>query len=293
MNCEKRSQIGSCQLLVASCEWSTRTRSPSGAMHGLHLYPSPFIRGFKAKIRSRRHCATGTLRIELNEYGRRGAGDTLDLVAGMLKIYDPPYKEVNVSRPADLGCAFVTVYEQLRSVARARLAGTEGVSLQATMLVHEALLRLSGRALDSFADEQHVLAAASQAIRHVIVDHIRAKRAVKRNQGKTRLIGDDLPGIEAMLAGCDNQRADLALDLEQALEELALLDPEMKVIVELHVFGGIPLVEIGALVGQSERTVRRRWQFAAALLRQKLDSWNNSSRESAGDGTDASISEHA
>lgn len=78
-----------------------------------------------------------------------------------------------MSGPADLGGSFVALYEQLRAVARARLGGGGVGSLQATAVVHEALLRLSGKKLDDFADEQHILAAVSTAIRHVIVDHMR------------------------------------------------------------------------------------------------------------------------
>lgn len=184
-----------------------------------------------------------------------------------------------MSDPADVGGAFVTLYEQLRAVARAKLAGSERVSLQATALVHEALLRLSGRPMESFNDEHHMLAAAAQAIRHVIVDHMRAKLSAKRDGRRTKTLSDLSPDVEAMLDQCGPERADLAIDLDHALNELADIDPEMRVIVELHVFGGLPLIEIAALTDNSERTVRRRWQFAAAVLRQKLDAWNLDGRE--------------
>lgn len=174
----------------------------------------------------------------------------------------------------DIGSAFVALYDQLRAVARAKLAGTGSVSLQATALVHEALLKLSGCDPGSFADDRHFLATASLAIRHVIVDHLRHKLAAKRNGGET-LSASDLPGeLDEMLGLCDETRSDLALDLDQALDQVAEIDPEILVIVELHVYAGLTFPEIGALLDLSERTVRRRWQFAAALLREKLDGWD-------------------
>lgn len=177
------------------------------------------------------------------------------------------------SAESEVQAAFVSLYEQLRGIARARLARVDGASLQATALVHEALLRLSDRRMDSFTDEQHLLATVSQTIRCVIVDHLRAKRAAKRNAGGVRPMSDFAPEVAAMLGACDDDRAGLALDIDTALQELSDISPEIRVVVELHVFGGIPLVEVGALTGQSERTVRRRWAFAAALLREKLDEW--------------------
>lgn len=208
-----------------------------------------------------------------------------------------------MSRPADLGGAFVVLYEQLRAVARAKLGGGfagagspggaagrgggggGGISLQATAVVHEALLRLSGKKLEDFVDEQHILAAASTAIRHVIVDHMRQKLAIKRNQGQTRSLATFSTDEAVQWDLCDDSQADLALDLDAALSSLADVDPEMRVIVELHTYGGIPLVEVAALLGSSERTVRRRWQFAAALLRQKLADWKQNDREPLSEST--------
>jgi RNA polymerase sigma factor (TIGR02999 family) len=174
----------------------------------------------------------------------------------------------------ELGTAFAALYEQLRRIARARLAGTDGGSLQATALVHEALLRLVGRPLDSFNSEEHLLATAARAIRQVIVDHLRARHTAKRNAGRTGSLSALSTELSAMVGGCDDERAQLALDTDAALTEIATIDPQLRSIVELHVFGGIPLSEIGALVGCSERTVHRRWAFAAALLRDKLDEWS-------------------
>lgn len=174
----------------------------------------------------------------------------------------------------EFGLAFASLYEQLRRIARARLAGADGGSLQATALVHEALLKLVGRPLDSFASEQHLLATAATAIRQVIVDHLRARRTAKRDAGRTGSLSAMSSEVATLVGQCDDERAALALDIDAALTRLAAVDPQLRTIVELHVFGGIPLSEIGALVGCSERTVHRRWAYAAATLREYLDAWS-------------------
>lgn len=150
------------------------------------------------------------------------------------------------------------------------------------MLVHEALLKLSGRSLDSFTDEQHLLATAAQAIRQVMVDHLRARQAAKRDAGRTGSLSALTSDVASMVNMCDDEHASLALDIDAALSHVATVDPQLRTVVELHVFGGIPLTEIGALVGCSERTVHRRWQFAAAILREKLDEWAAQKNQASG-----------
>lgn len=166
--------------------------------------------------------------------------------------------------------AFLPLYQQLRAIAQSRLAGNDGATLQATAVVHEALLRLSKRPIESYADEHHILAAAAQAIRHVIVDHARNKRAAKR----TEAIDEQSATIECVAGLGDSRRVDLLIDLDEALVALSDLDIELRTVVELHTFGGLGHAEIAALLNSSERTIRRRWQFAAARLRQHLRSWS-------------------
>lgn len=182
-----------------------------------------------------------------------------------------------------MGAAFVSLYEQLRRIARARLAGVDGGSLQATAMVHEALLKLVGRPLNSFKDEQHLLGTAAQAIRQVIIDHLRAKRAAKRDGSRTERLSSMSSELAALVESCDGERLAMALDIDAALSEVAEVDPELRTIVDLHVYGGFPLSEIGALVGCSERTVHRRWAYAAALLRERLDEWVRAGRSRAGE----------
>lgn len=199
------------------------------------------------------------------------------------EVWQVPVISPDSTGPAELGLAFASLYEQLRRIARARLSGSDAGSLQATALVHEAMLKLVGRSLNSFADEQHLLATAAAAIRQVMVDHLRAKRTAKRDAGRTSTMSALGGEVAAMIGACDDDRASLALDIDAALSHLATIDPQLRTIVELHIFGGIPLTEIGALVGCSERTVHRRWQFAAAMLREKLDEWSGDGKKSTED----------
>ena len=143
--------------------------------------------------------------------------------------------------------AFLPLYQQLRAIAQARLSGNDSATLQATAVVHEALLRLSKRSLDSFTDEQHMLAAAAQAIRHVIVDHARRHRGAK-----TIGEGDETDAAIERIAGLgDASRIELVIDLDAALSSLDELDPELRTIVELHTFGSLGHAEVAALLNTS------------------------------------------
>lgn len=179
--------------------------------------------------------------------------------------------------------SILPLYQQLRAIAQARLAGggREVATLQATAVVHEALLRLADRPLESFNDDRHLLATAAQAIRHVVVDHARRKRSLKRDVGRN--IGGTADGdaIEHAVGLDDPAKVHLVIDLDEAMAKLADIDPELRTIVELHAFGGMEHAEVAALLGMSERTVRRRWQFAAARLRMHLHDWSEVSDDLA------------
>jgi RNA polymerase sigma factor (TIGR02999 family) len=189
----------------------------------------------------------------------------------------PEDKHDLTNEQSPLAEVFVPLYQQLRAIAQSRLAagGREIATLQATAVVHEAMLRMADRPLESFRDEHHLLASAAQAIRHVVVDHARRKRAIKRDI--SRNVGTDVDGdaVDRAMGLDDPARALLVIDLDEAMGKLADVDPELRTIVELHAFGGLQHAEVAALIGSSERTVRRRWQFAAAQLRKHLQHWSD------------------
>jgi RNA polymerase sigma factor (TIGR02999 family) len=169
---------------------------------------------------------------------------------------------------------FAHVYDELRAVARRRLAAhRRGQTLDTTALVHEAYLRLVDGARAGAVDRAHFLALAARAMRFVLVDYARERTAAKRGGG---LVAVDLPLDalpDARLADerlADERAADL-LTLADALEQLAHFDPRLGEIVECRFFGGLTFEEIAALTGRSVPTVKRDWTRARAWLFRSLD----------------------
>ncbi len=156
------------------------------------------------------------------------------------------------------------LYEELHRIAGRHMERERGAhTLQATALVHEAYLRLFGGRAPDFEDRKHFLAAASRAMRHVLVDHARARGAQKSGAGHAHV------PLDETLAGYERSGIDV-LAVHEGLEELGRKDPELVQIVEMHFFSGLTLKEVADSVGLSERTVHARWSLARAWLREKL-----------------------
>ncbi|MBL8728535.1 MAG: sigma-70 family RNA polymerase sigma factor [Planctomycetes bacterium] len=153
------------------------------------------------------------------------------------------------------------VYHELRGMAARQLRGLQGATLQPTALVHEAWLKIAGR--HDFDNRGHFLGVAGKAMRSVLVDHVRARKAQKRDGGERRELDDAIAFLEA-------GEVDL-LDLDLALAELETDDPLLVGLVEMRFFGGMTNAEIAAVQGCSESTVERGWRAARAWLRQRLD----------------------
>jgi RNA polymerase sigma-70 factor, ECF subfamily len=160
---------------------------------------------------------------------------------------------------------FERLYDELRRVAGAllRRATPVGGTLQATALVHEAWIRLSG--LEGFAWEnrEHFLSLAARAMRHVLVDHARRRNSIKRG-------GDfDRVPLDAVVVAYEEQSVDLE-KLEAALKQVEERDPAAARIVECRFFGGMTMEEIARATGVSVRTVEREWAHVRAWLRREL-----------------------
>jgi RNA polymerase sigma factor (TIGR02999 family) len=154
------------------------------------------------------------------------------------------------------------LYDELRRVAARRMrAENRAHTLQPTALVNEAYLRmLSGP--DAINGRTHFFALAAQAMRRVLVDHARQKRADKRGGGAVRVTLEHLEG---------KAQADVdVLALEEALTELAKLDERAAKVVELRFFGGHTDKEVCELLGENLPRVRRDWEFARGWLRTRL-----------------------
>ena len=113
-------------------------------------------------------------------------------------------------------------------------------------------------------DRSHFVAVAARAMRRILVDHARGRKALKRGSGEVRVPIEDVD-----VAAGDPADIDLVL-LDEALEALAAIDERQARIVELRFFGGLTVDETAALIGASSRTVKREWQMARAWLRREL-----------------------
>lgn len=153
------------------------------------------------------------------------------------------------------------VYEELRRLAGRKMrAEARGHTLHATELVHEAYLKLSTDGELEAENRPHLMAMASRAMRQLLVDHARNRKAKKRGGGwKRTTLSDGRVERETSL--------EELLALEDALAEL---DPRQRQVVECRFFGGMEEREIAMALGVSERTVRRDWVKARAWLYSRL-----------------------
>ncbi len=152
------------------------------------------------------------------------------------------------------------VYEELRTLASARMAQQpEGQTLQATALVHEAWLRLVDGPTRQYASRRHFFCAAAQAMRHLLIERARRKLRERHGGLLQRVQFDDLD----IAAPADDEQL---IQVDAALEELALLAPEKAEVVKLRFFAGLNEQEIGELLHLSPRTVERYWSYAKAWL---------------------------
>jgi RNA polymerase sigma factor (TIGR02999 family) len=156
------------------------------------------------------------------------------------------------------------LYRELRSQAAAYFGSDRaGHTLQPTALVHEAFLRLVGNVEIQWEGRSHFFAVAAKAMRHVLADHAKARRAQKR--------GGDWNRVTLGRVGTDDETQVFdAADLHEALEELAKLSERQARIVELRFFGGLTVPEAARVLEVSERTVRGEWHLARAWLRHRL-----------------------
>jgi RNA polymerase sigma factor (TIGR02999 family) len=155
---------------------------------------------------------------------------------------------------------FPLVYGDLRRRAAHYLRREpRGHTLQPTALVHEAYLRLAGPKRMAWTGRAHFLAVASQAMRRVLVDHARSKRAGKRWGHRVQV------PLEEGAATSQPREVDLIL-LDESLDELASFSPGQARLVELRYFGGLTTEEAADVLGVSHDTVQRRWNLARTWL---------------------------
>lgn len=156
------------------------------------------------------------------------------------------------------------VYQELHRMARFYMAReSPGHTLQTTALVNEAYVRLVDAAHSNFQNRIHFLAVCAQAMRRILADWGRSRRALKRG-GKIALLR-----LDEALDGADSPGLDFA-DLDEALTALAKVDPRKSQVVELRFFGGLNLEETAEILKVSSDTVLRDWKMAKSWLRCEL-----------------------
>lgn len=154
------------------------------------------------------------------------------------------------------------IYNELRRLASNFLHKERSDSLQTTELVHEAFFKLTRQHSVDWQNRSHFFAIASQAMRRILIDAARERKAVKREAEKISL--DDSPSIPVEV----NENL-LALDL--ALKELETFDEQQSRIVELRYFGGLTIEETAEVLSISPATVKREWAIARTWLYQKIN----------------------
>jgi RNA polymerase sigma factor (TIGR02999 family) len=156
------------------------------------------------------------------------------------------------------------VYEELRRLAAAKMAQQPpGQTLQATALVHEAWLRLTGGSCDQWENRAHFFRAAAEAMRCILIDNARKKSRWKRG-GKLERI--QLDGLDVAV----ETPPDTLLVVQEALDRLAAEDAAKAELVKLRFFVGMTNAETAQILGFSEPTSKRYWEFSRAWLLREI-----------------------
>jgi RNA polymerase sigma factor (TIGR02999 family) len=164
------------------------------------------------------------------------------------------------------------LYDELRRIAHAKLrVERAGHTLNTTALVHEAYLKLVDQTRVEWRSRQHFFGVASEAMRRILIDYAKMRRAGKRGSGAAHVpieVARELASVEGLFS--DDQALEL-IALDEALTRLAEFNPAGALIVQHRFFGGLSNEEVAEVTGSSERTVRRSWTMARAWLRRELE----------------------
>jgi len=157
------------------------------------------------------------------------------------------------------------VYAELRRLAQGHFHAPAGAAqtLQPTALVHEVYVKLLGAAPREFENHEHFLAVAASAMRTILVDHARARRAAKRGGDADRV------PLDAVLVPFESSALDV-LALDEALVRLARVSAQAARVVELRFFGGLEQTDVARVLGVSVSAIERDWRTARAWLRREL-----------------------
>ncbi len=152
------------------------------------------------------------------------------------------------------------VYGELRKLAASKMANeAPGQTLQPTALVHEAWLRVSGNEQQTWDGRAHFFAAAAEAMRRILIDNARRKKALRHGGGQARV---DAQELDIAAPATDDQ----LLAIDDALARFAVVDKDKAELVKLRYFVGLTIPEAAAVLRISEATAKRWWLYARAWL---------------------------
>jgi RNA polymerase sigma factor (TIGR02999 family) len=162
------------------------------------------------------------------------------------------------------GLLLPLLYDELRRLAAFKMANeSPGQTLQATSLVHEAWLRLGGGASRKWENRAHFFAAAAEAMRRILIENARRKRALRHGGGQQRL---NVQEVEIAAAVKDDE----LLSVHEALDKFAAQDQRKAELVKLRYFVGMTLEETAEVMGISVPTAKRWWSYSRAWLRAEI-----------------------
>ena len=155
-------------------------------------------------------------------------------------------------------------YEELHRMAHRALARQGGpLTMRTTGLLHETYLKLVGQERLTVSDRSHFMAVAATAMRHIVIDHVRGRRRLKRGGGAApRTLGEEDAPVEPDV--------DEVIDVDKALTRLERFDERLVRVVECRFFAGLTVEETAAALGLAPRTVDRAWQKAKAWLHREI-----------------------
>ena len=157
------------------------------------------------------------------------------------------------------------VYAELRRMAAHQMSGRGHHTLQPTALVHEAWLRLGGEQMGGWQSRGHFFATAASAMRSILVDRARRRKAQRHGGGQERV------ALETVEVADGNTCDDQILAVHDVLEQLALEHPEKAELVKLRYFAGLSVKEAAEILNVSEPTVHRWWAFARGWIGREIE----------------------
>ena len=173
--------------------------------------------------------------------------------------------DLPTDRDAEIDAILPSVYQELRRIATANMRRMPvGSTLQPTALVHEAWLRLGGSDKADWKSRGHFLAAAAEAMRHILIDRAR-QRSSMRHGGKQQRV--DIEHIDIPIDTADDERL---LAISAAVDKLTAEHPQIAELVKLRCFVGLEISEAARVLGIPRATAYRRWEFARTWLYREL-----------------------